>query len=152
MGIEATGQLTGLAILRQELAGWEWVREESGLMQMPRSGGRAFGSVGCTVGLLPGEFLEDPASKYDAADGGMDDVAGKACRIVELTPTGNAAYRSARVWLDPETDLICRLEIHQDNGTVRTVTLRGVRINPELGAAEFAFAVPEGARVVQPPS
>lgn len=98
------------------------------------------------------EFLSDPGSKYRASDGGTEDVGGKACNIVELEPTGEAAYRHARVWLDPETDLICKLEIHQENSTVRTLTLRGVRINPVLDAREFAFVVPEGARVVDPPS
>lgn len=98
------------------------------------------------------EFLSDPASKYTAADGGTEAVGGKVCQIVELSPTGEAAYRSARVWLDPETDLICQLEVHQDNGTVRTITLRGVRLNPTVEVGEFAFVVPDGARVVEPPS
>ena len=98
------------------------------------------------------EFLSDPASKYRATDGGSEDVGGKLCRIVELDPTGDAAYRHARLWLDPETDLICKLEIHQENSTVRTLTLRAVRINPVLDAREFAFVVPDGARVVDPPS
>ncbi|NNF27725.1 MAG: outer membrane lipoprotein carrier protein LolA [Gemmatimonadetes bacterium] len=98
------------------------------------------------------EFLSDPGIKYRAADGGTEDVGGKTCRIVELEPTGEAAYRYARVWLDPETDLICKLEIHQENSTVRTLTLRGLSINPVLDAREFAFVVPEGARVVDPPS
>ncbi len=98
------------------------------------------------------EFLADPSAKYEATDGGIEDVGGKSCRVVELTPLADAAYRRARVWLDPVTDLICRVEIHQENSTVRTLTLRGIRINPILDAREFAFAVPEGARVVDPPS
>ena len=96
------------------------------------------------------EFLDDPESKYDARDGGLDEVAGKACRVIELDPKAAAAYRFARVWLDPETALICRLEIHQENGTVRTITLRSVRINPNLDEAEFAFVIPQGARVIDP--
>ena len=98
------------------------------------------------------EFLEEPSRKYSARDGGREFVSGKECRIVELTPRGSSLYRRARLWLDPETDLICRLEIHQENGTVRTLTLRSVRINPILDAREFAFVVPAGARVVDPPS
>jgi len=98
------------------------------------------------------EFLQDPASKYTAEDGGVEEVAGKRCQVVELAPLATAAYRRARVWLDPETDLICRLEIHQENGTIRTITLRNLRINPVLDAREFAFVVPQGARVVSPPA
>ena len=98
------------------------------------------------------EFLSDPGTKYRAEDGGSEEVGGKSCAIVELSPRGEAAYRHARLWLDPETDLICKVEIHQENSTVRTLTLRGLRINPVLDAREFAFVVPEGARVVDPPS
>ena len=96
------------------------------------------------------EFLNDPASKYEASDGGLEDVGGKSCRVIELTPKAEATYRRARLWLDPETDLICRLEVHQENGSIRTVTLRSLRLNPALTGEEFVFEVPEGARVVDP--
>lgn len=98
------------------------------------------------------EFLDDPAGKYTAVGGDLETVGGKRCRLVELEPLATAAYRRARVWLDPETDLICRLEIHQENGTIRTITLRNMRINPVVDAREFEFVVPDGARVVSPPS
>ena len=98
------------------------------------------------------EFLDDPSSKYDAVDGGFEDVAGKSCQVVELTPKGQATYRKARLWLDPETDLFCQLEVHHENGSLRTVTLRGLRLNPQIASGEFSFVVPEGARVVDPPS
>ena len=98
------------------------------------------------------EFLEDPDSKYAIEDQGLDSVGQKQCRLVHLTPVRNAAYRRAKVWLDPETDLLCQVEVVHENGSIRTVTLRNVRLNLPLAAEEFMFEPPPGVHVVQPPS
>lgn len=97
------------------------------------------------------EFLEDPARKYSAEDGGTEDVGGRECRVVSLTPVTGAAYRGARLWLDAEDHLIRRLELHEESGNVRTVTLSGLDLAPTLEPDLFTFEVPEGARVMGPP-
>jgi len=43
--------------VRQRQEGWRWVRHESGLVQMPEYGGRAFGAAAFAVDLEAGEFL-----------------------------------------------------------------------------------------------
>ena len=98
------------------------------------------------------EFLDDPGTKYVARDGGVERVDGRECRIVELAPRGEAAYRRARLWLDAEDHLVRRLELHQENGSVRTLSLRNPDLAPSLGPDYFAFRVPEGARVMDAPS
>jgi len=97
------------------------------------------------------EFLEDPAGKYSAEDGGTEDVGGRGCRVVSLTPVTGAAYRGARLWLDAEDHLIRRLELHEESGNVRTVTLSSLDLSPALDSDLFTFEVPEGARVKGPP-
>lgn len=97
------------------------------------------------------EFLEDPAGKYSAEDGGTDDVGGRECRVVSLTPGTGAAYRGARLWLDAENHLIRRLELQEESGNLRTVTLGNLDLSPSLDADLFTFDVPEGARVMGPP-
>lgn len=97
------------------------------------------------------EFLDNPASKYSAEDRGTGRVGERECRIVSLTPRAGASYRSARLWLDAANHLIRRLELHEESGNVRTVTLSNVDLSPVLDPALFIFEVPEGARVMGPP-
>jgi len=97
------------------------------------------------------EFLEDPAGKYSAEDAGTGSVGGRECRIVSLTPTAGAAYRRARLWLDAADHLVRRLELHEESGNVRTVTLSNLDLSPEPDPGLFTFEVPDGARVTGPP-
>lgn len=95
------------------------------------------------------EFLEDPGTKYDAEEGGIEAVGGRDCRVVVLTPREGASYRRARLWLDVGSHVIRRVEIHEQNENVRTLTLSDIDLastpDPEL----FVFEVPEGARVMR---
>ena len=98
------------------------------------------------------EFLDDPGALYVVADGGTEVVDGRDCRIVELSPRAEAAYRRARLWLDAELHLLRRLELHQENGSVRTLSLRNPDLAPSLDPSLFAFRIPEGARVLDAPT
>ncbi len=98
------------------------------------------------------EFLEDPASKYAAEDGGTEQVDGRECRVVSLTPRAGASYRGARLWLDARNHVIRRLELHERSGRVRTVTLSNVDLASVPDPDLFTFEVPEGARVRGPPT
>lgn len=93
------------------------------------------------------ELLEDPGAEYDAEEGGIEAVGGRDCRVVTLTPRAGAAYKGARLWLDADSDVIRRLEIHHLNDNVRTVTLRGLDLSPLIDPGTFVFEVPAGARV-----
>ena len=95
------------------------------------------------------EFLDDPGAKYEAETGGIEAVDGRDCRVVSLTPLTPTGYRAARLWLDVESHVIRRLEIHEEN-KVRTVTLRDVDLAPEIQPGTFVFEVPRGARVMGP--
>lgn len=109
------------------------------------------------VALSPGrhdffrEFLDDPAGKYTAGDGGTEVVNGRECRVVSLAPRAGASYRGARLWLDAESYIIRRLELHEENGNLRTVTLGNTVFSSALDPDLFVFEVPEGARVKGPP-
>ena len=97
------------------------------------------------------EFLDDPAGKYTVEDAGTEVVNGRECRVVSLTPRAGASYRGARLWLDAESYLINRLELHEENGNLRTVTLGNTIFSSGLDPDLFVFEVPEGARVKGPP-
>jgi len=95
------------------------------------------------------EFLEDPGAKYEAETGGVEAVDGRDCRVVSLTPRTPTGYRGARLWLDVESHVIRRLEVHEEN-KVRTVTLHNVDLDPDIQPGTFVFDVPQGARVMGP--
>lgn len=96
------------------------------------------------------EFLEDPAAKYAAADGGIEPVSGRDCRVVSLTPKTGASYRRARLWVDAQSYLVRQIELHEQSGNIRTVTLRNEDLAPRIDPALFTFEVPAGARVLGP--
>lgn len=97
-------------------------------------------------------FLEDPAAKYRVSDAGAEAVADRDCRIVELRPRGDAAFRRARVWLDLREHVIRRLEVHHENGNVRTMDLADLDFAPRIEPNLFVFRTPDGARVLDGPS
>ena len=97
------------------------------------------------------EFLDDPAGKYAVENGGTEVVRGKECRVVSLTPRAGASYRGARLWLDAESHIIHRLEVREENGNLRTVTLSNTVFSSGVDPDLFVFEVPAGARVRGPP-
>lgn len=97
------------------------------------------------------EFLENPGTKYDAEEGGIEAVGGRDCRVVVLTPRDGASYRRARLWLDVGSHVIRRVEIHEQNENVRTLTLSEIDLMSTPDPDLFVFEVPEGARVMRLP-
>ena len=96
------------------------------------------------------EFLEDPGTKYDAEEGGIEVVGGRDCRVVDLTPREGASFRRARLWVDVRSHVIRRLETHESGERIRTLTLSDIDLSSTPDPELFVFEVPEGARVVGP--
>ena len=94
------------------------------------------------------EFLEEPVAKYEISDEGVERVGDTRTLRVKLEPREPRGYRGATVWIDPDTRLIRRVEVVEENGTVRRITLTGVELDPDLSAADFAFRVPAGVQVI----
>lgn len=94
------------------------------------------------------EFLENPADKYEATFEGEEEFTGRATHRIALKPRAPRGYRMARVWIDPREGMIRGVEVTEDNGTTRFMTLDRIRIDPAVGADAFTFRVPAGARVI----
>ena len=94
------------------------------------------------------EFLNAPRDKYRAEYGGIETVAGKSLHRVALTPLHPAPYRSAVLWIESAASLLRKVEITEENGSVRTVTLGAVDGNTPIEAETFRFTPPDGARVI----
>lgn len=94
------------------------------------------------------EFLEDPAGTYHVGPGQQETVDGAATLRIPLTPREARGYRQATVWVDRETRLIRRIEIEEENGSVRRVELRDTRLDPTLADDHFRFVPPAGVQIV----
>ena len=94
------------------------------------------------------EFLSDPASKYEVHVEDEETVDGRATLRLALSPRSPRGLESARVWVDPEARLIRRLEVIDENGLIRRVSLSRFAFDPELAADHFRFVVPDGVDVV----
>ncbi|MCH7563951.1 MAG: outer membrane lipoprotein carrier protein LolA [Gemmatimonadetes bacterium] len=93
-------------------------------------------------------FLDEPEAKYVAVHEGTEDIDGTHTQRLGLLPRGSAAFRSATVWVATESRLLVRVRINDENGSVRTLTLSDVRLNPELSEDHFTFHPPPNARIV----
>lgn len=94
------------------------------------------------------EFLADPAQKYAAEYRGTEGVAGHAAHHIALTPLAETSYRRAEVWVDTDRPLLRQVRIEEENGSVRTVTLLAIEMNPTVSDDFFAFTPPRGAQVI----
>lgn len=94
-----------------------------------------------------GEFLASPRTKYEAMDQGRDTVAGMPTRRILLRPREPARYREAVVWIG-EDRLLRQVEIREENGSIRTVTLTDFEVDTPVPEGTFSFTPPPGTRVV----
>jgi outer membrane lipoprotein-sorting protein len=91
------------------------------------------------------EFLDQPRTKYRAEYKGRETVDGKATHRVSLTPLKAAPYRSADLWVDVGGSALRQIQIREENGSVRTVTL-GAGSAPTGDV--FSFTPPAGTQVI----
>lgn len=95
------------------------------------------------------EFLEQPQDKYDVTYEAMETVDGRATHRLRMIPKVRSSYRAAVVWIDDGAPVLRRLRLEEENGNVRTITLREVSFGADPGQGWFTFTVPDGALVVE---
>jgi outer membrane lipoprotein-sorting protein len=95
------------------------------------------------------EFLEDPGDKYRLSYVGEESVAGRVSDVISAIPVDPAAFQEARLWLDRERSLIIQARIGMENGSVRTLTLEDIELNPPPDPDRFKFIPPPGAQVIR---
>ena len=121
--------------------GEDFIRE---LLDPPAARYEGGGGEAAAVGRLTVVPQSARTARYDAEEGEVEPVDGRDCRVVSLVPRQAGHYQRARVWLDLESHLIRRVEIHEQSGNVRTVTLRNMDLDPTLDPGTFVFDVPPG--------
>ena len=86
-------------------------------------------------------FKRSPTVSIRAVDGNVLDE-------VELIPKASATFVRARLWIDRASRLVHRLEIHQENGSVRRIWLSQIDPDPVLERGTFLFEPPPGVLVI----
>jgi outer membrane lipoprotein carrier protein len=95
------------------------------------------------------EFLDSPEEKYRMEYLGEESVSGVLTQKIALDPLGPAAFTEAAIWLDSSRSLILQARIEMENGSVRTVSLSDIRLDPPGDPTRFSFVPPEGAQVIR---
>jgi outer membrane lipoprotein carrier protein len=94
-------------------------------------------------------LLDRPAERYRASYLRTERVDGRMTDVIQLIPAvPDLPFIKAVVWLDRDQALPRRLEIHEESGATRTLTLSHIRVNESLPNQTFAFKPPKGVRVV----
>jgi outer membrane lipoprotein carrier protein len=95
------------------------------------------------------EFLEAPEEKYTLSCLGEEAFRDQRAHVIQAHPLGDSGFREARIWLDSERALILQARIEMENGSVRTVSLSDIRLNPPPDPDRFTFVPPAGAQVIR---
>lgn len=95
------------------------------------------------------EFLEDPGEKYVMDYVGTETLNGRKTHVIAARPRQRSGFTQARLWLDVQLSLILQVRIGMENGSVRTVTLGDIRLDPPLDPNRFTFVPPPGAQVIR---
>jgi outer membrane lipoprotein carrier protein len=94
-------------------------------------------------------FLDRPAERYKASYLRKERVGGGTADVIQLIPAvPDLPFEKAVIWLDQESALPRRLEIHEQSGATRTLDLSQIRVNQPVPSKTFSFKVPGGVRVV----
>ncbi|HEV7838463.1 MAG TPA: outer membrane lipoprotein carrier protein LolA [Gemmatimonadaceae bacterium] len=113
------------------------------VMRMPYTGGNA-------SAVDPAEqFLNAPRTRFTVTSSGTATVSGRPTHAVTLVPKrANAAFTTAKVWIDDADSSIRQFDVESANGLKRHVVITSFTANPSLGNSSFRFTVPKGAKVV----
>lgn len=95
------------------------------------------------------EFLDAPADKYEMQYIGEETLSGTVTQVIQVKPIRPSGFQEARIWLDSRRALIVQARLGMENGSVRTVTLSDIRLDPPPDPDRFRFVPPEGARVIR---
>ena len=107
-------------------------------------------SDGAIVADLLGQLLEAPKKSFTISGGDAVTIDGRATRRVQLVPRspGSVPFQKATLWLDEKDPRPIRVQVLDQQGIDRTITLTTWTPNAKLAANAFTFSVPKGVKVL----
>ena len=83
-------------------------------------------------------LLDRPAERYHPSYLKSERIDGRTTDAIQLIPAvPNLPFTKAVVWIDREDALPRRLEIHEESGATRTLSLSHLRVNQSVPAVDF---------------
>jgi len=105
--------------------------------------------TGTTGPNLIGQFVEHPRERYTARYVRADSLPDGAVDVVALTPRAqDLPYSEATVWIAKQDGLVRRIDLVENTGQRRTITLQHLTVNGTIPTREFRFSPTSGVRVV----
>ncbi len=94
-------------------------------------------------------LLDKPTERYRIKYLKRDFVNFAATDVVELQPLADdLPFKRAVLWLDRDSALPRKVEIHERAGGTRTLTLSKIKTNEPVNDRTFRFEVPSGVKVI----
>lgn len=95
----------------------------------------------------PNKFLFNyPENFYSDLDG-EENIGGRDCYVIKLTPRGGGNVKSAKIWIDKNEDLIRKITISSNQST-NTYTLKDITLDAGISSSKFTFTPPSGVEVI----
>lgn len=104
---------------------------------------------GAIVADLLGQLLDSPKRAFVISGGEAAPVEGRATRRVQLLPRDpdRVPFQKAVLWLDDKEPRPVRVQVVDDQGIDRTITLTSWTPGATLAKDAFTFTVPKGVKV-----
>ena len=94
-------------------------------------------------------LLDRPTERYSVTLVRQDEVSDTPVDVLQLTPVVEGLpFTSARLWLARSDALPRRVEVTEQSGNHRTLTLAHIRTNTTLPPGTFTFTPPKGVKVI----
>lgn len=95
-------------------------------------------------------LLDRPTERYRITYLRRDFVDFAQVDVLEFIPlSSEMPFRRAVMWIDRESALPRKLEIEEEPGAMRTLSLAKLKMNQQVGQKTFRFDVPSGVRVIE---
>lgn len=107
-------------------------------------------SEGAVVADLLGQLLEAPKKSFTFSGGDAASIEGRATHRVLMTPkvAGSVPFTKATLWLDDKEPRPVRVQVTDQQGVERTITMVTWQPNATLPKNAFTFTPPKGTKVI----
>lgn len=113
------------------------------VLRMPIARASGFG-----VNLLAW-LLDRPTERYKVTLVRQDEIRGTPVDVLQMTPVVEGLpFTSATLWLARSDALPRRIEVKEQSGNHRALTLSQLRTNTTLPPGTFTFTPPKGVKVI----
>ena len=107
-------------------------------------------SEGAVVADMLGQLLDAPKKSFTFTGGDAVTIDGRATRRVLMTPrvAGSVPFTKATLWLDEKEPRPVRVQVTDEQGVERTITMVTWQPNAALPKNAFTFTAPKGVKVI----